>query len=160
MLSDRKFLTVADDTKECVPAIMFAAMRAKTVGAGLVIMRVARLPSMGHWRGLDEELRTEVRDNALSDAQSLARRVKERVGIEAEVEVSIEKPVQAIRDIVDKDSAIKVLVLGSGGEKAGPGPLVSRVAKGKPLANRPIAITIIPGDLSDLQLDEMGGMDH
>jgi hypothetical protein len=32
------------------------------------------------------------------------------------------------------------------------------LAKGKPLAARPIAVTVIPGDLTDQQLGEIGGV--
>ena len=39
-----------------------------------------------------------------------------------------------------------------------PGPLVSRLAKGKPVSSRPIAVTVIPGKLTDEQLQEIGGM--
>jgi hypothetical protein len=71
--------------------------------------------------------------------------------------ISEEDPVDAIRKLIDADPAIKVLVLAAGSGR-GPGPLVSRLAKGKRLASRPIAVTVIPGDLSDAQLDEIGGL--
>ena len=157
-MTDRKFLTVSDATAECESAAMFAAMRAKAVGAGLVIMRVAQVSGFGHWRGLDEEMRAEARDNALYEATQMAMRVAERVGIQAEVVIREVQAVAAISDVVDSDEAIKTLVLAAGAEKGGPGPLVSRIGKGKPLAGRPIAITVIPGNLSDRQLAEMGGM--
>jgi hypothetical protein len=48
-----------------------------------------------------------------------------------------------------------VLAAGTG---RGPGPLVSRLAKGKRLAARPIAVTVVPGDVTDAQLDEIGGL--
>jgi hypothetical protein len=35
---------------------------------------------------------------------------------------------------------------------------VSRLAKGKPIANRPIAVTVIPGGMSEEQLAEIGGL--
>ncbi len=156
----RKFLTLADDTQECFPAIMFAAMRAKRVGAGLVITRVVQVSGMGHWRGLDEDMRTEAMDNALAEVQSLARLVKERVGIDAELIVDEGKPEQIISKTVDRDHTIKVIVLGSGSGRGGPGPLVGRIGRGKALTTRPVAITIIPGNLSDEQLNEMGGAHH
>jgi hypothetical protein len=49
-------------------------------------------------------------------------------------------------------------VLAAGAGRLGPGPLVSRLAKGKPLAARPIAVTVIPGNLTDKQLEEIGGL--
>ncbi|ACT60760.1 universal stress protein [Hirschia baltica] len=160
MALTRKFLTLADDTQECFSAILFAAMRAKRVGAGLVIMRAVQVSGMGHWRGLDEDMRTEAMDNALAEVKSIARLIKDRIDIEAEIIVEIGKPEQAISRITNKDKTIKVIVLGSGSGRAGPGPLVSRIGRGKALTERPVAITIIPGNLTDDELDEMGGASH
>jgi len=105
-------------------------------------------------------MRVEAKDHALAEAQSIAREVKERVGIEAEIVVKEGKTTTAISELVDNDPSAKVLVLGAGWGKAGPGPLISRIGKGKAITNRPVAITIIPGDLSEEELDEMGGADH
>ena len=58
--------------------------------------------------------------------------------------------------VIDDDPAIKVLILAAAPGWR-PGPLVSRLAKGKPIASRPIAVTVIPGGLSDEQLTEIGG---
>ncbi len=62
--------------------------------------------------------------------------------------ISEDEPVDAIRKLVD----------GTRPSDADPGrrnraqvpvPLVSRLAKGKRITARPIAVTVIPGDLSD-----------
>ena len=83
--------------------------------------------------------------------------VEKRTGMIAEIIVDDDEPVDAIRKPVARDSAIKSLVLAAGSGRGGPGPLVSRLAKGRPLSERPIAVTVIPGNLTDRQLDEMGG---
>ena len=62
----------------------------------------------------------------------------------------------AIRKLVDRDPSIKVLILAASMGRS-PGPLVSRLAKGKRIAARPIAVTVIPGDVTDAQLGEIGG---
>ena len=160
MSDHRKFLIVFDNTHECEIAAMFGAMRARAVGAGLVILRTAQTAGFAHWRGLDEEMQAEARDAALFEARSLAERIKNKIGIDAEIIVKDGQAVPAISEVVDNDNAIKVLVLASGSEKKrGPGPLVSRLAKGKPLANRPLAVTVVPGRLTESELNEMGGFD-
>ena len=58
----RKFLAVSDETEECVSALLFAAMRAKAVGAGIVILRCARVPGLGGWVGLDREISQDAID--------------------------------------------------------------------------------------------------
>jgi hypothetical protein len=152
----RKFLAVSDESDECLSALIFAALRAKTIGGGLVILRCARVPGMGGWIGLDKDISQDAIDSARLKAKEHADAVKARTGLDPDISVSDDEPIDAIRKLVDSDPAIKVLVLASGTGRAGPGPLVSRLGKGKPLASRPIAVTVIPGDITDDQLDEIG----
>lgn len=154
----RKFLAVSDETDECITALMFAGMRAKAVGAGLVILRCAKVPGMGGWIGLDRDISQDAVDAARLKVTQHADAVEARTGVRPEIVVSEDESIDAIRDLVDNDSSIKVLILAAGSGRMGPGPLVSRLAKGKPIAARPIAVTVIPGDLTDSQLDEIGGL--
>jgi len=139
-------------------ALVFAAMRAKAVGAGLVILRCARVPGLGGWVGLDKDISQDAVDAARVKATQHADQVEARTGVKAELVVSEDEPIDAIRKLVDGDPAIKSLVLAAGSGRLGPGPLVSRLAKGKKIATRPIAVTVIPGELTDKELDEMGGL--
>jgi hypothetical protein len=154
----RKFLAVSDETEECLSALIFAGMRSKAVGAGLVILRCARVPGLGGWIGLDKDISQDAVDAARVKATQHADAVEARTGVVPELVVVDDEPIDAIRKLVDGDPAIKVLILAAGTGRLGPGPLVSRLAKGKPIASRPIAVTVIPGDLSDKQLDEIGGL--
>lgn len=138
-------------------ALLFAAMRARAVGAGLAILRCAENPGLGGWIGLDKDISQDAMDSARLKATRHADAVETRVGIKAELVISDEDPVDAIRKLIDRDSSIKVLILAAGAGRS-PGPLVSRLAKGKRIAARPIAVTVIPGDLTDAQLDEIGGL--
>ncbi len=153
----RKFLAISDETEECLSALVFAAMRAKAVGAGLVILRCAETPGLGGWIGLDKDISQDAMDSARLKASRHADRVEGRVGVKAELVISEQDPVDAIRKQVDQDETIKALFLAAGAGRS-PGPLVSRLAKGKRIATRPIAVTVIPGDLTDAQLDEIGGL--
>jgi hypothetical protein len=123
-----------------------------------VILRCARVPGLGGWVGLDKDISQDAVDAARVKATQHADAVEARTGVKGELVVSEEEPIDAIRKVVDGDPAIKVLILAAGMGRMGPGPLVSRLAKGKPLAARPIAVTVIPGRLTDQQLDEMGGL--
>jgi len=153
----RKFLTVSDETEECLKALVFAGLRAKAVGSGLVILRCAESPGLGGWIGLDKDISQDAIDSARIKATRHADAVESRVGVKAELVVSEDDPVDAIRKLVERDAAIKVLILAAAVGRS-PGPLVSRLAKGKRIAARPIAVTVIPGDLTDAQLDEIGGL--
>jgi hypothetical protein len=153
----RKFLAVSDETDECVSALLYAGMRAKAVSAGLVMLRCARVPGLGGWVGLDKDISQDAIDSARLKAVQHADIVEARVGIKSELVISDDEPVDAIRHLLNKDTAIKTLILAAA-TGFRPGPLVSRLAKGKPVANRPVAVTVIPGNLTDDQLKEIGGM--
>ena len=56
--------------------------------------------------------------------------------------------------LIDEDEDIAVLVLAAGVGKEGPGPLVTALA-GAGSATFPIPITIVPGNLSDEELDAL-----
>ncbi|MBI1360576.1 MAG: universal stress protein [Alphaproteobacteria bacterium] len=154
----RKFLAVSDETDECRVALVYAGHRAKAVGAGLVILRCARSPGVGGWIGLDQDISQDAIDAARLKAAEHARLVEERTGTTPEVVVSDEDPLDAIHKLVREDPSIRQLVLATGSGRWGPGQLVARLGKGRPLAERPIAVTVVPGDLTDRQIDEMGGM--
>lgn len=154
----RKFLAVSDDTDECVLAMHFAGLRAKAVGAGLVILRCARVPGIGGWVSLDKDIKRDAVDAARLKAVEHVGLVEARTGVTAELVISEDEPLDALRLLIERDPAIKSLVLAAGSGRWGPGPLVSRLARGRSLADRPIAVTVIPGDLTDRQLDEMGGV--
>lgn len=153
----RKFLAVSDETEECMAALVFAAMRAKAVSAGLIVLRCARVPGIGGWIGLDRDISEDAMDSARLKALKHIDAVEQRVGVRAELVISEDEPVDAIRTLINQDKAIKSLILAAAPGWR-PGPLVSRLAKGKPIANRPVAVTVIPGELTDVELDELGGI--
>ena len=153
----RKYLAVSDETDECVSALLLAGMKAKALGAGVVILRCARVPGLGGWVGLDKDISQDAIDSARLKAMKHVDIVKEKVGITPELVVSDEEPVDAIRRLIDRDRAIKQLILAAASGWR-PGPLVSRLAKGKPVSTRPIAVTVIPGGLSEDLLKDIGGL--
>jgi hypothetical protein len=101
----RKFLAVSDESEESLSALIFAAMRAKAVGAGLVFLRCARVPGVGGWIGLDKDISQDAIDTARLKAIEHAKLVEARVGIAAEIIVEDDEPVDAIRKLVARDAA-------------------------------------------------------
>ena len=58
-----------------------------------------------------------------------------------------------ILDLIEEDEDIAILVLAAGTGKEGPGPLVSNLAKAA--GDYPIPVAIVPGHLTDEELDAM-----
>jgi hypothetical protein len=64
------------------------------------------------------------------------------------------QPRPVIEQVIREEPRISVLVLGASTEKKGPGPLVSQLA-GKLSGKFPIPITVVPGNLTDEQIDAL-----
>jgi len=61
--------------------------------------------------------------------------------------------VDIITDLLQEDGTISTLVLAAGSDPAGPGPLVSALARGR--GGFPIPVTVIPAGLSDDDIDAL-----
>ena len=58
----RKFLVVLDDSRECLNAMRFAAMRAAHTGGGVQILSIIPPDEFNHWIGVGEIMRDEARE--------------------------------------------------------------------------------------------------
>ena len=58
----RKFMVVLDDTRECLNAMRFAAMRAAHTGGGVLILSVIPPEEYQHWMGVADLMRAEARE--------------------------------------------------------------------------------------------------
>jgi len=62
-------------------------------------------------------------------------------------------PAEQILDVIDKDADIAKLVLAANPGAEGPGPLITMMAN--TAGSFPIPVTIVPGDLSDAEIDAL-----
>ncbi len=147
----RKFLVVLDDTRECLNAMRFAAMRAAHTGGGVTILSVIPPDEFNHWIGVGNVMREEARERIEVHFEVFAKWMRDRQHIEPELVVREGQPVSEIIQQVLDDPEIGVLVLGAGTGKKGPGPLVTQLSKSA--GTLPIPITIVPGDLSKERLE-------
>ena len=65
----------------------------------------------------------------------------------------------AIRKVVGEDPEIKILVLAAAAGGRGPGPLVSPSSNRASASGRKLPVTIVPGDLTDDEIEELGVAD-
>ncbi len=139
-------------------ALLFCAFRAKALGATMVVLRCARLSARFGWIGLDRDITQDALDAARLKVMKHVDLLVEKTGARPELVISAEEPEDAIRELVDKDRAIQMLVLASAVGRWGPGPLVSRLARGRPMAGRPLAVVVVPGDATEAQLAELSAL--
>lgn len=149
----RKFLVILDDSRECLNAMRFAAMRAANTGGGVQILSVIAPDEFDHWVGVGDIMREEARDRVTAHFEVFAKWMRDRQAIDPELIIREGEIVAEIMAQIREDAEIGVLVLGAGSGKGGPGPLVtqlSRIAGGLP-----IPLTIVPGELSKEQLEQI-----
>lgn len=148
-LRPRKFLVVVDKTPECRVAVRFAARRAQHTSGRVTLLCVAQPADFQQWRGVEEIMKDEARQEAESLVYAAARTVNELAGIVPELVIAEGRPTEALLELVKADRDISILVLASSIAKEGPGPLVSLFAGGA----QAIPVTIVPGHLSDETID-------
>jgi len=149
----RKFLVVLDDSRECLNAMRFAALRAAHTGGGVQILSVISPEEFGTWIGVADLMREEARDRIVAHFEVFAKWMRDKQGVDPELVIREGDPVAEILAQVREDPAIGVLVLGASHEKSGPGPLVTQLSKNS--GNLPVPITIVPGDMSRERLEEI-----
>jgi len=149
----RKFLVVLDDSRECLNAMRYAALRAAHTGAGVQILSIVPPEEYQHWMGVADLMRAEARERIEAHFEVFAKWMRDRQGIDPELVIREGDPAVEILAQVREDPTIGVLVLGAGTEKSGPGPLVPQLSRNS--GNLPIPITIVPGDLSKERLEEI-----
>jgi nucleotide-binding universal stress UspA family protein len=147
----RKFLVVLDDSRECLNAMRFAAMRAANTKGGVEILAIIPPEEFNHWIGVGDIMREEQRDRIEAHFEVFAKWMRDKHGIDPELVIREGEPVAEIMAQVSEDDQIGVLVLGAGSDKKGPGPLVTQLTKNA--GSLPMPITIVPGDLSKERLE-------
>ncbi|MCB1364332.1 MAG: universal stress protein [Rhodobacteraceae bacterium] len=147
----RKFLVVLDDSRECLNAMRFAAMRAARTGGGVAILSIIPPEEFNHWLGVGEVMREEARERIHAHYEVFAKWMRDRQGVDPELVIREGEPVPEILGQIRDDPEIGILVLGAGSDKSGPGPLVTQLSRSS--ATLPIPITIVPGDLSKEKLE-------
>ena len=149
----RKFLVVLDDSRECLNAMRFAALRAAHTGGGVQILSIIRPEEFQHWIGVADLMRAEARERIEAHFQVFAKWMRDKQGVNPELVIREGDPATEILAQVREDPEIGVLVLGAGTDKSGPGPLVTQMSRNS--GNLPIPITIVPGEMSKERLESI-----
>lgn len=152
----RKFLVVVDDSPEFNAALGYATRRARSTQGRVVLLRAIPDTSDEHWSGVRDEIRRQQRDEAERLLARIGDEAAEKSGAPAIFLIEEGEAIDAIRNTVKADPDIKVLVLAASSSNRGPGPLVSTILKqGNIISGRKLPVTIVPGELSEEDLDDL-----
>ena len=147
----RKFLVVLDDSRECLNAMRFAAMRASHTKGGVTILAVIPPDEFNHWIGVGEIMRAEARERIEVHFEVFAKWMRDKQGVDPELVIREGEPLHEIMAHINEDPDIGVLVLGASPDNKGPGPLITHMSK--QAGSLPIPLTIVPGDISKERLE-------
>jgi len=151
----RKFLVIIDETPECDRAVYYASRRAVRTGGKLVMLACISIGEANRqWLGVGELMRAEARDEVEKRLDHFATRARHLAGIDAEKVVREGSKADEIQKLIEEDPDISILVLAAGTDNQGPGPLVSSLASSRSVTMS-IPITIVPGQLTDEELDAL-----
>lgn len=148
----RKYLVVIDDTEECDRAVYWAAKRAGRTKSAVVMLRVIENGDAGaQWLGVADIMKAEAMDAARAAFKKYSERIKKIAKVKTDEVIREGATADQIIKLIDEDQDIGILVLAAAANKDGPGPLVSNLAK---IAGTfPIPVAIVPGQLSDDDID-------
>ena len=147
----RKFLVVLDDSRECLNAIRFAALRASHTQGGVTILSIIPPEEFRHWAGVGEVMRAEARERIEAHFEVFAKWMRDKHAIQPELVIREGKPVDEILGLIRDDPKIAILVLGAGSDRSGPGPLVTQLSRSS--GSLPVPITIVPGTMDKARME-------
>lgn len=149
-----KCLVVVDDTAEGDRAVYYASRWAVRVGGGVVMLRVIDTGDRNQqWLGVADIMQAEAEEIANAALDRASGRANGIAAITPERVIREGDPGEQILDVIDKDVDIAMLVLAASAGAEGPGPIITILAK--TAGTFPIPITVVPGNLSDIDLDAL-----
>ncbi len=149
-----KCLVIVDDTAEWDRAVYYASRWAVRVGGGVVMLRIIETEDQNQqWLGVAEVMRAEAHEEANAALDRAAGRANGIAAITPERVIREGDPIDQILDVIDKDVDISMLVLAANPGAEGPGPIITTVTN--TVGSFPIPVTIVPGGLSDQDIDAL-----
>ena len=149
-----KCLVIVDDTAEWDRAVYYASRWAIRVGGGVVMLRIIETEDQNQqWLGVADIMRAEAQEDANAALDRAAGRANGIAAITPERVIREGDPTDQILDVIDKDVDIAMLVLAANPGPEGPGPIITMIAA--VVGSFPIPVTIVPGDLSDEDIDAL-----
>src|ERR1700744_3423933 len=147
-----KCLVIVDDTAEWDRAVRYASRWAIRAGGGVVMLRIVATEDQNQqWLGVADIMRAEALEEANEALDRASGRANGIAAITPERVIREGDPTEQLIDVIEKDADVAMLVLAANAGPEGPGPLVSAIAG--VAGTFPIPVVIVPGELSDAEID-------
>jgi nucleotide-binding universal stress UspA family protein len=149
-----KCLVIVDNTAEWDRAVYYASRWAIRIGGGVVMLRIIETEDQNQqWLGVADIMRAEAHEEANAALDRASGRANGIAAITPERVIREGDPAEQMLDVIDKDVDIAMLVLAANPGPEGPGPLIAMMAN--TVGSFPIPVVIVPGDLSDTDIDAL-----
>lgn len=149
----RTYLVVIDETEEARLALRFASRRAAKTGGEVHILALVEQAGFVAWGGVQATMEAEARDRAEQLVTAAAGSIFDEMGVRPDITVKPGEAIDVVKAMLEEHPGIAALVLGAAAQGA-PGPLISHFT-GVNAGTLPCPVMVIPGSLSDAQLDEL-----
>jgi nucleotide-binding universal stress UspA family protein len=149
-----KCLVIVDDSAEWDRAVYYASRWAIRGGGGVVMLRIIETDDQNQqWLGVADIMRAEAHEEANVALDRAAGRANGIAAITPERVIREGDPTEQVLDVIDQDVDIAMLVLAANPGAEGPGPIITMMAGAA--GSFPIPVVIVPGDLSDEDIDAL-----
>ena len=148
------FLVVVDDSEEMHQALQFACRRAENVGGRVALMYCIAPAEFEYWAGVGELMREEAREKAEAKMRIHAEYVQQLIKSTPVLFVREGDIREELLGLIDEEPDISLLVLGADTKSESAGPIISFLM-GRGASRCRVPITVVPGNLTDLQLDTL-----
>ena len=132
----RKFLVVVDDTPECISRSPTRRAARRTRMGAVVLLSVIQPEGPQGFAGVEDIMRAEAREQAQTTLAKFAARARDLSNLDPEMVIREGKRADEVRNLIETDEDIAVLVLAAGAGTEGPGPLVTAIAGGSRARSR------------------------
>ncbi len=146
------YLALASESEEGLLALRYAARMAEMNRGHLLILHMIHVDDFQHWSNVEEMMRKELREEAEKFLWNMAKRVNDINGQIPALCIAEGKSSDVLIDLINEETAIKMLILGGGVSAGGPGPLVSYFT-GKGLSRLRVPVVVVPGHLDAQKID-------
>ncbi|MDX2143636.1 MAG: universal stress protein [Rhodospirillaceae bacterium] len=153
-IGPRKFLLVVDQSAELRAAVRFACRRAVRTAGIVALFHAVPKRDFHHFASIGELMEREARDEAEQLMQAIANDIHRITGSYPAVYLREGDTMEQLLSVIAADPSISVLVLGAGTGPEGPGAIVSALS-GNLAGKIRIPVTIVPGHLTDAQIDSL-----
>ena len=149
----RTYLVVVDDSPETRVALRFAARRAAKTEGRVEVLAIVAPQDFVQWGGVQAAIEEEQRLRIEASVAANVGEIMDAAGIKPEIVVRQGDPVDVVRAYVGTREDIDALVLGAA-PSGHPGPVVANFT-GNDAGKLPCPVMIIPGSMSDEQLENL-----